>query len=328
MYNKRFVFDIDNTISFTTNRDWINAKPNLPIIEKINKLYNDGWEIFLHTARGSISAPDTADEKYRSIIEIWMKTHNVQYHKLIFGKPLGAYYVDDKALTPDDFLSLEIEDLKGMSGATIFRAGDQVHKTADNTENVIKWFEVSKSSSLCTPKIHMVVGETISMEYIKENCEIDYEILLNQLEKNSRYLHQKIPDFTTYIKRVESHNQDKKYLTLLEEYSEFYNKNKSFCHGDASIDNILCKDNTLYFIDPIYLPDVYSSWLLDISKTLCSLKRFDKNDAYRYILDRYSDIKTELQVLELSHWIRMVKYHSYPQEVKNEMECLYESIKN
>ena len=328
MYNKRFVFDIDDTISFTSNRDWENAKPNLPIIEKINKLYNEGWEIFLLTARGSISAPENADKKYRSIIEKWMKSHNVQYHKLIFGKPLAVYYVDDKALTPDNFLSLEIEELKGMSGATIFRAGDQVHKTADNTEDVIKWFDLSKSSSLCTPKIHKVVGNTISMEYIDENCKIDYEILLNQLEENSRYYHHKIPDFNTYIERVKSHNQDKKYLKLLEKYSDFYNRNKSFCHGDASIDNILCRDKTLYFIDPIYLSEVYSSWLLDVSKTLCSLKRFDKKDLYSNILERYSNIKVELQVLEMSHWIRMFKYHPDPNKVKFEIECLYESFKN
>ena len=61
MYHKRIVFDIDDTISFTTNRDWVNAKPNQPIIDKINKLYNEGWEVFLHTARGSISAPENAD---------------------------------------------------------------------------------------------------------------------------------------------------------------------------------------------------------------------------------------------------------------------------
>jgi thiamine kinase-like enzyme len=166
------------------------------------------------------------------------------------------------------------------------------------------------------------------MEYIDENCKIDYEILLNQLEENSRYCHHKIPDFNTYIERVKSHNQDKKYLKLLEKYSDFYNRNKSFCHGDASIDNILCRDKTLYFIDPIYLSGVYSSWLLDVSKTLCSLKRFDKKDSYSYILERYSNIRVELQVLEMSHWIRMFKYHPDQNKVKFEIECLYESFKN
>ena len=85
MYYKRIVFDIDDTISFTTNRDWENAKPNQPIIDKINKLFNDGWEIFLYTARGSITAPQNADKKYRTIIDTWMKNHNVSYHELIFG---------------------------------------------------------------------------------------------------------------------------------------------------------------------------------------------------------------------------------------------------
>ena len=50
MYNKRIVCDIDDTISFCTDRDWENAKPNLPVIQKLKQLYNDGWEIFLHTA--------------------------------------------------------------------------------------------------------------------------------------------------------------------------------------------------------------------------------------------------------------------------------------
>ena len=328
MYNKRIVFDIDDTISFTTNRDWENAKPNQPIIDKINKLFNDGWEIFLYTARGSITAPQNADKKYRTIIETWMKNHNVSYHELIFGKPLGVYYVDDKGLSPDEFLSLEIEELHGMSGATIFRAGNQVHKTADNTPSAIKWYELARSSSLCIPKIYKVVGKTLSLEYIDHNTEIDFDILLNQLEENSRYYHHNIPNFDTYIERIRSHGQDKKYLIILEKYSQFYNKNRSFCHGDASIDNILCRDKTLYFIDPIYLPEVYSSWLLDISKNLTSLKRFDRIKDYEYVLGKYSHIKNELLVLEMSHWIRMKKYHPNPNYVMNQVENLYESFKN
>ena len=61
MYNKRIVCDIDDTISFCDDRDWENAKPNISVIKKINSMYNDGWEIFLHTARGSISC-ETANE--------------------------------------------------------------------------------------------------------------------------------------------------------------------------------------------------------------------------------------------------------------------------
>ena len=113
MYNKRIVCDIDDTISFCDNRDWKNAKPNSPVIQKLKSMHDDGWEIYLHTARGSLSAknPKDAEEKYSKTITKWMHNHRVPYNKLIFGKPLGAYYVDDKAITPDDFVSLEIEQL-------------------------------------------------------------------------------------------------------------------------------------------------------------------------------------------------------------------------
>ena len=41
-YPKSICVDIDDTISFTLNRDWENAKPNIPLIEKLNKLYDEG----------------------------------------------------------------------------------------------------------------------------------------------------------------------------------------------------------------------------------------------------------------------------------------------
>ena len=327
MYHKRIVCDIDDTISFCDNRDWSNAKPNLPVIQKLKSMYNDGWEIYLHTARGSLSAknPKDAEEKYGDTITKWMQIHEVPYHKLVFGKPLGAYYVDDKAITPDDFVSLEIEQLKGgLSGADVYRAGDVVHKTADNTPSVVQWYKISKSSSLETPKVLKVVGQTISLEYINDNTDIDCEVVTRQLESNKNYLHHEIPDFSTYINRVKSHGLDTKYLSVMNKHSYFFNNHKSFCHGDASIDNILCRDKTTYYIDPIYLPDMYSSWLLDISKFLTSLKRCGNMKTYNMIIEKYHSIKHELQVLEMSHWIRMYKYHTSKDYVMKQIEDIYE----
>ena len=331
MYNKRIVCDIDDTISFCDNRDWENAKPNLPVIQKLISLHNQGWEIFLHTARGSISAktPDDARKKYEGIITRWMAEHKVPYHKLSFGKPLGTYYVDDKSITPDDFVSLEIEQLSGgLSGADVFRSGDVVHKTADNTLDVAKWYNIAKSSILKTPKIHKVVAKTISMEYIHHNTDLDLDIITNQLRSNSNYYHHDIPDFFTYVNRIRNKGLDEKYANQLEVYSDFYNGNKSFCHGDASIDNILCRNKTIYYIDPIYLPNIYSSWLLDIAKVLTSLMRYDRVKDYTIISEKYKNIKTELRALEMSHWIRMYDYHPSKEYVMAQIERTYEFIKN
>ena len=65
-----------------------------------------------------------------------------------------------------------------------------------------------------------------------------------------------------------------KYVDKLLLFSDYYNENKSFCHGDSAIDNFIFDGKDYYMIDPIYNPDLYSSWLLDVSKIMQSLKRF------------------------------------------------------
>ena len=44
--------------------------------------------------------------------------------------------------------------------------GNIVHKTADNTPSVVQWYKISKSSSLETPKVLKVVGQTISLNIL------------------------------------------------------------------------------------------------------------------------------------------------------------------
>ena len=103
---KTIVVDIDDTISFTYNRDFDNSVPNQQVIDKINKLYDDGWKIILFTARGGKSCKtlEQKEAKYRELTERWLKRHNVKYNELMFGKPNADYYVDDKNISIDEFL--------------------------------------------------------------------------------------------------------------------------------------------------------------------------------------------------------------------------------
>lgn len=107
-YN-RFVVDIDDTISFTSNRDFENSKPNQPVINKINELYKKGWEIILFTARGDKSCSSLLEKeiKYRLITEEWLKKNSVLYSKLVFGKMNADYYVDDKNMSIEEFLNFK-----------------------------------------------------------------------------------------------------------------------------------------------------------------------------------------------------------------------------
>ena len=106
-YN-RLIIDVDNTICFVHNRDFANALPNIEVINKINSLYNSGWEIYLFTARGdnSCNTLEEKEAKYFDVTSNWLKNNGVKYHKLMFGKPNGDYYIDDKNLSIKEFLEL------------------------------------------------------------------------------------------------------------------------------------------------------------------------------------------------------------------------------
>jgi len=106
----RFVIDIDDTISFTYNRDFVNSVPNIPVINKINELYDAGWEIILYTARGAKSCAtlDERKQKYEKVTKDWLERHNVKYHALLFGKMNATRYVDDKAMGPDEFVKCRV----------------------------------------------------------------------------------------------------------------------------------------------------------------------------------------------------------------------------
>lgn len=103
---KTIVIDIDDTISFTYNRDFENSEPNMCVINRINELYDKGWTIILFTARGGKSCKTIQEKelKYRTITENWLSRYNVKYHQLLFGKPNADYYIDDKNISIEEFL--------------------------------------------------------------------------------------------------------------------------------------------------------------------------------------------------------------------------------
>ena len=105
IYNT-YVIDLDDTICFTENRDFENSKPNQPVIDKINELYDKGYKIIISTARGAKSCKTLEDreKKYRKITEEWLKKNEVKYTELVFGKMNADYYVDDKNMSIEEFI--------------------------------------------------------------------------------------------------------------------------------------------------------------------------------------------------------------------------------
>lgn len=317
-YPNSICVDIDDCISFTLNRDFDNAEPNLKLIEKLNKLYDAGWDIYYVTARGSLSCSsrEEAELKYGESIRNWFKKHGVKYTELSFQKKLASYYIDDKGYKPDEFMDISFETIKtGMSGAKIELRDGKIYKTADNTKDVIAWFEISKKF-FNVPKIHSVIGNTIAMEYIKIDSEPTIFEIIELLDKEQYIKSISTAPFQTYIDRISSHlnnipltdDEKKSIITAMKIEQKFFDEHITFSHGDFSLDNVLKMNDKLYLIDPIYSEKLYSSWLLDIGKLLHSLKRYNKTDEYSVVLNYYKNYKKQIYIAELTQWIRIYKY--------------------
>lgn len=94
----RYCFDIDGTLCTNTEGAYEEAKPFPEAIAEVNRLFDEGHQIYLYTARGSTTGID-----WRETTERQMADWGVRYHSLHLGKPTADVYIDDKARRADDW---------------------------------------------------------------------------------------------------------------------------------------------------------------------------------------------------------------------------------
>ena len=87
----QIIIDLDGTIC-TEEKTYSRslAKPMDKAKETIEKLYNEGHIIIIYTSRSWMEYEMTVD---------WLGKNNIKYHQLIMGKPIGDYWIDDRALS-------------------------------------------------------------------------------------------------------------------------------------------------------------------------------------------------------------------------------------
>jgi len=98
--SKIIIFDIDNTIAKTKNKKYNLSKPIRSKIKIINKLYERGYIIKIFTARYM----GKHNGNIRQIKKLYyqktfrqLKSWNLNFHELLFGKPIFDFFIDDKA---------------------------------------------------------------------------------------------------------------------------------------------------------------------------------------------------------------------------------------
>ena len=97
---KIICFDLDNVICRTLNNNYKLSKPIKKSVEIINKLYKEGHQIDIFTARGMGQFKGNylkVVKTYKYLTMQQLKKWKVKYHNLILGKPAYDYYIDDKA---------------------------------------------------------------------------------------------------------------------------------------------------------------------------------------------------------------------------------------
>lgn len=95
-----YYVDIDNTICRTKGMDYANAKPIRKHIDKMNGLYNLGFDVVYYTSRGVGSGVD-----YRELTERQLKNWGVKYTELRLDKPVFDVFIDDRAVSAEEFFN-------------------------------------------------------------------------------------------------------------------------------------------------------------------------------------------------------------------------------
>ena len=186
--SKVLVFDIDDTISIHTNRDYVNAKPIQPVIDKLNRLHDEGYYIKLFTGRGQVSCNGNLDliiERNKDVLENWLKKHDVKYDELIFGKPLGDWYIDDKGMSVKDFLKADFYELKGGSNSSIRRELNKVIKTAKNSQSQYAWYKYVNNyyKTIAIPIVYRCVVDTMynQIDYLREKKKLEVKASISKV---------------------------------------------------------------------------------------------------------------------------------------------------
>ena len=114
---KRLIVDLDNTISYTIEGDYINSKPIEQTINMLRKYHDEGWEIIINSSRNMRTYEANVGKiniyTLPNIIS-WLNKYNVPYDEIIVGKPWCGYdgfYIDDKAIRPSEFHSMNEKEI-------------------------------------------------------------------------------------------------------------------------------------------------------------------------------------------------------------------------
>ena len=115
-----FVFDIDGTICKIKGKGerYEDLVPYPEIVEKMRYYKEQGAKIILYTSRNMNSYNGNLgmiNAHTAPILLEWLKKWDIPYDEIVYGKVWPGhkgFYVDDRTIRPNQFLSCNIEELE------------------------------------------------------------------------------------------------------------------------------------------------------------------------------------------------------------------------
>jgi capsule biosynthesis phosphatase len=121
---KVIVMDIDGTLCEKKHASgsYADVKPRAEVVEALRRYRALGFYVVLATSRNMNTFDGNLGKINAQTLPVileWLGKHDIPYDEIYMGKPWqgrGGFYVDDKAIRPDEFARMSYEEIIRLVG--------------------------------------------------------------------------------------------------------------------------------------------------------------------------------------------------------------------
>ena len=115
---KKLVIDLDGTLTYLkTGSGYHDVHVNEEVAQKVREYKNNGFDIIICTSRNMRTYENSIGKINAHTLPVvidWLNINDIPFDEIHVGKPWcghEGFYVDDKAIRPDEFVQLSYEEI-------------------------------------------------------------------------------------------------------------------------------------------------------------------------------------------------------------------------
>ncbi len=123
---KRIVIDVDGTLAEVKagGKSYSDLAPRQDVLLKLREYRSQGFYIIVFSSRNMRTYANNLGLLQANTLPLmidWLNQHDVPFDEVHVGKPwcgFDGFYVDDKAIRPDEFANLSYEEILKLVGGS------------------------------------------------------------------------------------------------------------------------------------------------------------------------------------------------------------------